>query len=82
MSASVNKLGRPFSDKVKKRTNGQVIPPTVAGQVNQDEYDKLETISQRTGQTRSQLVRRAVQRLIEQDKLDQVDFAIGLDAKK
>lgn len=80
MSANIiNKPGRPANDKPRTRRNGGPIPPVWAGQVTFDEHKALTAVHEKTGRTKSEIVRRALQRLLKDHKAERIDWAKSAD---
>jgi hypothetical protein len=82
MAANMVRRGRKRNPKPQKRDNGNDIPPICAGQVNTKESEAVDKLVTRTGQSRSQITRRAIQRLLADDAAGVIDWGVGLDIEK
>lgn len=74
----IGKRGRPFT-KPRTRANGKAIPPVWAGQVDFNEDKALNKINADTGRSKSEIVRRALQRLIADNAAGKIDWSRGAD---
>jgi predicted DNA-binding protein len=66
----------------KEKREKAPTPYTAGGQVLKDELEALNEIAKKTGRSRSDVVRRAIKRLIVDDAKKRIDWSISTDAEE